>query len=76
MRWHFCKREIELNKRLAENIYLDVQPIYENQGNFILGGKKESDRVCSKNEKAGQGKANGSSSDKGQGNKIRYKKPV
>lgn len=40
MRWHFCKREIELNKRLAENIYLDVQPIYENQGNFILGGKK------------------------------------
>lgn len=40
MRWHFCKREIELNKRLAEGIYLDVQPIYENQGNFVVGGKK------------------------------------
>ena len=40
MRRHFCKREIELNKRLAENIYLDVQPVYEHQGNFILGGEK------------------------------------
>ena len=39
MRWHFCKREIELNKRLAEGIYLDVQPVFENRGNFILGGK-------------------------------------
>ncbi len=40
MRKHFCKREIELNKRLAEGIYLDVQPIFENHGNFIVGGKK------------------------------------
>jgi aminoglycoside phosphotransferase family enzyme len=40
MRKRFCEREIELNKRLAEGIYLDVQPIYENQGNFVVGGKK------------------------------------
>ncbi|MDE3182511.1 MAG: hypothetical protein KGM16_03735 [Bacteroidota bacterium] len=40
MRKHFCEREIELNKRLAEGIYLDVQPIYENHGNFVMGGKK------------------------------------
>jgi len=40
LRKHFCEREIELNKRLTEGIYLDVQPIYENEGNFIVGEKK------------------------------------
>ena len=39
LRKHFCEREIELNKRLTERIYLDVQPIYENEGNFVMGGK-------------------------------------
>jgi aminoglycoside phosphotransferase family enzyme len=26
LRKHFCEREIELNKRLTEDIYIDVQP--------------------------------------------------
>ena len=39
-RKYFCKREIELNKRLAEDMYLDVQPIYKNAGIFVVGGKK------------------------------------
>ena len=39
MRKHFCEREIELNKRLTDNIYLDVQPVNEWQGCFIIGGK-------------------------------------
>lgn len=39
LRKHFCEREIELNKRLTEGVYLDVQPIYENEGNFVVGGK-------------------------------------
>ena len=42
LRKHFCEREIELNKRLTDNIYLDVQPICERQGRFILGGTEGS----------------------------------
>ncbi|MEO8413211.1 MAG: hypothetical protein ABI472_06105 [Ginsengibacter sp.] len=41
-RKHFCKREIELNKRLAENVYVDVQPVREKQDRFIIGGKQGS----------------------------------
>jgi uncharacterized protein len=37
MRKHFCEREIELNKRLTDNIYLDVQPVSEWQGSFFIG---------------------------------------
>ena len=39
LRKHFCEREIELNRRLTDNIYLDVQPICESQGRSIIGGK-------------------------------------
>ncbi len=38
-RKHFCKREIELNRRLSENLYIDVQPVREKQDRFIMGGK-------------------------------------
>jgi aminoglycoside phosphotransferase family enzyme len=37
MRKHFCEREIELNKRLTDNIYLDVQPVSEWQGSLFIG---------------------------------------
>lgn len=37
-RKYFCTREIELNKRLAENVYIDVQPVYENEGKICIGG--------------------------------------
>lgn len=40
LRKHFCEREIELNRRLTDNIYLDVQPICEWQGRLIVGSKE------------------------------------
>lgn len=38
LRKHFCEREIELNKRLTEDIYIDVQPIYDRDGHLVIGG--------------------------------------
>jgi aminoglycoside phosphotransferase family enzyme len=40
LRKHFCEREIELNRRLTDNIYLDVQSICECNGRFIVDGKE------------------------------------
>lgn len=40
LRKHFCEREIELNKRLTDDIYIDVQPIYELNDYFIVGGNE------------------------------------
>ena len=34
----YCKREIELNKRLTDDIYLDVVPINRLNGHFKIGG--------------------------------------
>lgn len=39
LRKHFCEREIELNRRLTDKIYLDVQPICEWQDRLIVGSK-------------------------------------
>src|SRR5215475_9603745 len=36
-RRHFCKEEVRLNRRLAPDVYLDVVPILENEGRFVLG---------------------------------------
>jgi hypothetical protein len=36
-RRHFCKEEVRLNRRLAPDVYLDVVPILESEGRFILG---------------------------------------
>lgn len=33
-RHHFCRRELELNRRLCPEIYLAVTPIYEDDGGF------------------------------------------
>ena len=40
LRKHFCEREIELNQRLTDNIYIDVLPICEWQGRLIIGGRE------------------------------------
>ena len=40
LRKHFCDKEIELNRRLTDNIYLDVQPIREWQERLIIGSKQ------------------------------------
>ena len=36
----YCKREIELNKRLTDDIYLDVVPIYRLNDHYKIGGKE------------------------------------
>lgn len=40
LRKHFCEREIELNRRLTNDIYLDVQEIHEWKNTFAVGGEK------------------------------------
>ena len=40
LRKHFCEREIALNQRLTDNIYIDVLPICEWQGRLIMGGRE------------------------------------
>lgn len=39
-RKYYCEREIELNNRLSENIYLDIQPIGKSSNRFFIGHKK------------------------------------
>lgn len=41
LRKHFCEREIELNKRLTENIYVDVQPVRESKGYLSIGREED-----------------------------------
>ena len=38
LRNYFCEKEIELNKRLSDNIYIDVQPVHIRQDDFVIGG--------------------------------------
>ena len=37
-REHFCRREVELNRRLSD-IYLDVVPIHRREGGLVMGGE-------------------------------------
>lgn len=38
-RHFFCHQELELNKRLCPEVYLEVMPIIEDKGQFYIGGK-------------------------------------
>jgi len=38
----YCERELELNRRLAPDIYLDVLPIYAKDGEYAIGEPPES----------------------------------
>ena len=38
-RKYFCEREVQLNRRLTDNIYLDVLPIKEISGRFLMDGE-------------------------------------
>jgi uncharacterized protein len=40
-RLHFCQRELELNRRLCPEVYLDVVPINVNGGALAFGGDGE-----------------------------------
>jgi aminoglycoside phosphotransferase family enzyme len=39
-RKYYCEREIELNKRLTEDVYLDVQAVRELHGHYSIGSEK------------------------------------
>ena len=39
-RKYYCEREIELNKRLSDDIYLDVLPVKEASGRFVIGNEE------------------------------------
>jgi uncharacterized protein len=38
-RLYYCRREVELNRRLCADTYLDVVPIFLENGRAIIGGK-------------------------------------
>jgi len=40
-RRYFCRREVELNRRLAPEIYLDVVPIYKTASGFSFDAEGE-----------------------------------
>lgn len=44
-RQFFCHRELALNSRLAPDMYLDVQPVYEINGQFVIDGPAQGEIV-------------------------------
>ncbi|MDQ7010353.1 MAG: phosphotransferase, partial [Mariprofundaceae bacterium] len=44
----YCRRELELNRRLAPKIYLDVLPVGRADGEYRLGGKTDTADYCLK----------------------------
>ncbi|QEC69186.1 hypothetical protein FRZ67_18405 [Panacibacter ginsenosidivorans] len=38
-RKYYCEREVELNRRLSDDMYLDVQTVRESSGNVFIGEK-------------------------------------
>src|SRR5215210_5835210 len=38
-RKYYCEREIELNKRLTDDMYLDVQTVRKIQSKFVISGQ-------------------------------------
>src|SRR3989338_9942166 len=38
-RKYFCEKELQLNRRLCKDIYLDVLPVTESNGMLQIGGK-------------------------------------
>ena len=59
-RQYYCRREVELNRRLTENIYLGVQPVRELHGQFYMGGAIRCNyRLCCEHAKNRQFPANG-----------------
>jgi aminoglycoside phosphotransferase family enzyme len=37
LRNYYCEREVQLNQRLTEHIYIDVQPVCISEGKYLLG---------------------------------------
>jgi aminoglycoside phosphotransferase family enzyme len=40
-RLYYCKKEVELNRRLSADVYLGVVPITKEKGRYVIGGKGE-----------------------------------
>ena len=40
LRKHYCERELELNKRLTSDVYIDVIPVWDYQRNITIGEEK------------------------------------
>jgi hypothetical protein len=38
-RLYFCRKEVELNRRLSADVYLGVVPVTSESGRFVIGGK-------------------------------------
>jgi aminoglycoside phosphotransferase family enzyme len=38
-RLYYCRKEVELNRRLCADVYLDVVPVTNDNGRYIIGGK-------------------------------------
>jgi aminoglycoside phosphotransferase family enzyme len=38
-RLYYCKKEVELNRRLCMEVYLGVEPITKDKGRYVIGGK-------------------------------------
>jgi aminoglycoside phosphotransferase family enzyme len=36
-RKYYCEKELELNRRFSEDLYIDVQPVMESQGQIYIG---------------------------------------
>jgi len=47
-RQHYCEEELDLNLRLAPELYLDILPISREGGRFKLGGMQEVREYCVK----------------------------
>ena len=40
-RLYFCRKEVELNRRLCADVYLGVVPVTKDNGRYLIGGKGE-----------------------------------
>jgi aminoglycoside phosphotransferase family enzyme len=38
-RLYYCRKEVELNRRLCADVYLDVVPVTNDNGRYIIGGR-------------------------------------
>jgi hypothetical protein len=55
-RLYYCKKEVELNRRLCADAYLGVVPITEERGGYAIGGKGEAKEYAVKMRRLPQDK--------------------
>lgn len=55
-RLYFCRKEVELNRRLCADAYLGVVPITAEKGRYVIGGKGEAQEYAVKMRRLPQDK--------------------